>query len=132
MKKIALVGKGKLTEKQIQLLKKALKDEFEITKQIETLQTPKDIPTDIDAVVTFLAIPAVIGTINTWQKFNNKPCYLFKIEQIGTFDEPQPELEDADIKYTKSANGFMKYVYSKTVSVLKNPKIKFEWEEEIT
>jgi len=133
MKKVALIGKGNLTDLQKELLKKALKDDFEIVKTIETLTSPKDIPA-VDAVVTFLMVPAVIGTINTFQKLNpGIPAYVFKIKQLGTFDTPNEELEKiADIKYTKNINGVIKYVYSKTESILKNPKIEIKFEEEIS
>ncbi len=139
MKKICLVGKGSLTKKQEKLLKKAIGN-FKIIKQIETLTNPNEIENNnnkVDAVVSFLLIPPVVSILNKWQQMSKKDIYLFKIEQIGTFNnykemkEKVKNIKDIDIIYEKNVNGEKKIVCSKTVSILKNVKIKFEYEKEI-
>ena len=156
MVKVAVVGKGQLTNHQIELLKRALQKyfnttDYQIVKEIPTLQSTNDIPQDIDFVVSFIGVPVVVDTLNKWKRFVNQNGVfgIFKTRQIGTYDEPNPELEKiADIKFTKTAwlslkqqikeedakrnNKFQKYVYSKTESLQINPIIRIEFEDEIS
>ena len=131
MRKVALIGKGTLSDRQRALLEKALGEEFKVTKQIETLSSPRDIPEDVDAVISFLMVPIVISYMSTWSRVTRKPAFVYKIQQLGTYDSPQ-DISDADVVYVKTfPDGIKKYVYSRTVSLLKNPVIEIKFEEEI-
>jgi len=136
-----LIGKGQLTPRQERLLQRALQEiygesEFEFTHTIETLNSPRDLPKgeEVDFVVSFIMHPTIVNNVNTWKRFNgDKPFMTYKIKQLGTFDEPQEEYErEADIKYVKETPAGKKYVYSKTESIVVNPKIEISYEREIT
>lgn len=136
-----LIGKGQLTPRQERLLQKALQEiygesEFEFTHTIETLNSPRDLPKgeEVDFVVSFIMHPTIVNNVNTWKKFNgDKPFMTYKIQQLGTFDEPKEEIErKADIKYVKETPAGKKYVYSKTEAIIVNPKIEISYEREIT
>ena len=133
MRKVTLIGKGNLTEKQSQALKNYLGD-FEIVEQHQVLQSPKDIQQKPDAVVTLIFIPQVIATLNTYKKFNPDTTIIaFQTQQIGEFESIEQAKEaGADIWYQKTyQNGKTKIIGSKTVKMLINPKINITYEEEI-
>ena len=126
--KITLIGKGDLTDAQTKALKNYFGN-FEIVEVIPTLQKLDQIPAETDIIVSLIMAVPVIQLLQR----QNKPYYTFKVQQLGAFDEPHEELEKkADIKFTKETpNGTKKYIYSKTIALLKNPKIIIQAEEEI-
>ena len=131
MKKICLIGKGNLTSKQEEVLKRVIGD-FEISQQIQILNNPREISNDADLVVSLIMAPPLLSMLNQWRSFTNKDVYVFKMQQIGQFESRDEALKYGDVVYQKISNtGESKWVASKTVSLLKNPIVKIEYEGEI-
>ena len=131
-KKVAVIGKGEPTNIQNKLIEKAIGN-YKIIKIITTLNNVNDIPNEADNVISLIAAPTVLNILNKWYQTTGKDYYVFTIAQKGSYSQPNSELEkEYDIKYTKELNGQKIYTYSKTKSLIKNPRYEIKYDEEIT
>ena len=139
MLKGILVGKGNLTQVQEEFLRKALRKHFgsgqyELIQKLEVLNNARELQQGADFIVSLIAHPVVLSHTETYRKFNPEiVVYAFKTEQNGLYDsEEQARAEGCDIVYKKLVNGNeTKWVGVRTVAILKNPRVKLEFEEEI-
>ena len=142
--KVVVIGRGEMSPRQVELLKKALGRDFEVVKQIEQVNTPRDISeavleTGADAVFSFVLHPTVIHSLSTARRFVKFDYYVPATEAIWTknfnsVEEGEKACYESggDVVVNKVVNGNISVRCVKTVNLMKNPVLKIEAEETIS
>lgn len=146
--KIIVIGRGTPTSRQIQLLAKALRTDpskIKVAKVIEQINSPKEVTealqqTGAKVVLSFVAHPTVISALQTARRFVEFDYYVPRTEAVTTktvnsMEEAKKLCQEtnADIVNTKMLDGGQVSVRcTKTVSLMKNPVIIVQSEEEIS
>ena len=126
------------------MLTKALGAEPEFVHQLEQVNNPREITEALKesgarAVFAFIAHPTVVSALSTAKRFVNFEYYIPRTEAVVTktvksLEEAKKLCEEvgADIINNKVLpNGEVSVRCTKTVALMKNPKIRIEAEEEI-
>ena len=139
--KVVIIGRGELTPRQKELLKKWL-GEYTIVQQIEQLNSVQQIPENADVAVSFVMHPTVISVLQNARKFNRIQAYgTFATEALftktATNEQELQQLQQkcqqngGDIMNTKVVNGQYSLRCTKTAKLLVNPVIQIVTEQEI-